>query len=272
MCISAAYLARELSGTTWKKLSASYHLSNLPNNASKIEIKNQITVHDKALHREKMELTKNVPIKALSGFANKGADKISLDSSAGRMIAYYNHLNQTSRQLPYTFGNEPGLKRKLTFSPDWIRTTSAGSGKASWTWPPSWTSSKTSQSKKAAVDHFIPWSFVMNDELWNLMPMDSSLNSSKSNKLPKWSPFFPRFAENQYLLYQMIHDTTRPQLRKLYENCCRDNLHSIWANQELYRGGNSRGSFVGFWRGICCRCGRRRGVLFFLSCIVFWVL
>ena len=23
------------------------------------------------------------------------------------------------------------------------------------------------------IDHFIPWSFVMNDELWNLMPMDS---------------------------------------------------------------------------------------------------
>ena len=39
------------------------------------------------------------------------------------------------------------------------------------------------------VDHFIPWSFVMNDELWNLMPMDSSLNSAKSNKLPKWDPF-----------------------------------------------------------------------------------
>ena len=35
------------------------------------------------------------------------------------------------------------------------------------------------------VDHFIPWSFVMNDELWNLMPMDSALNSSKSNRLPK---------------------------------------------------------------------------------------
>lgn len=35
------------------------------------------------------------------------------------------------------------------------------------------------------VDHFIPWSFVMNDELWNLMPMDSTLNSSKSNKFPK---------------------------------------------------------------------------------------
>ena len=41
----------------------------------------------------------------------------------------------------------------------------------------------------------------MNDELWNLMPMDSSLNSSKSNKLPKWDPFFNRFAANQYMMY-----------------------------------------------------------------------
>lgn len=28
--------------------------------------------------------------------------------------------------------------------------------------------------KKYDIDHFIPWSFVMNDELWNLMPMDAS--------------------------------------------------------------------------------------------------
>ena len=64
------------------------------------------------------------------------------------------------------------------------------------------------------VDHFIPWSFVMNDELWNLMPMDSSLNSSKSNKLPKWEPFFKRFAENQFVLYRMIHDERKPEIRK----------------------------------------------------------
>ena len=46
---------------------------------------------------------------------------------------------------------------------------------------------------KYDIDHFIPWSFVMNDELWNLMPMDASLNSSKSNRLPKWNPFFQNF-------------------------------------------------------------------------------
>jgi hypothetical protein len=93
------------------------------------------------------------------------------------------------------------------------------------------------------VDHFIPWSFVMNDELWNLMPMDSALNSSKSNKLPKWDPFFKRFACNQFILYGMIHDERKPDIRKKYESCFRDNLHSIWANQELYRKGNSKEEF-----------------------------
>lgn len=48
----------------------------------------------------------------------------------------------------------------------------------------------TCEEEKYDIDHFIPWSFVMNDELWNLMPMDASLNSSKSNRLPKWNPFF----------------------------------------------------------------------------------
>ncbi len=91
------------------------------------------------------------------------------------------------------------------------------------------------------VDHFIPWSFVMNDELWNLMPMDSSLNSSKSNRLPKWDPFFKKFAKNQYLLYGLIHE--KEGIRKLYESCYRDNLHSIWASQELYLRGNTEDEF-----------------------------
>ena len=95
--------------------------------------------------------------------------------------------------------------------------------------------------KEYDVDHFIPWSFVMNDELWNLMPMDSSLNSSKSNRLPKWDPFFDAFAGNQYLMYELIHE--KPELYKRFEACYRDNLHSIWAGQELYRKGNSRETF-----------------------------
>ena len=95
--------------------------------------------------------------------------------------------------------------------------------------------------KEYDVDHFVPWSFVMNDELWNLMPMDSSLNSIKSNKLPHWDPFFERFASNQFVMYELI--SQKPGLHKLFEACYRDNLHSIWAGQELYRPGNSRIQF-----------------------------
>ena len=97
------------------------------------------------------------------------------------------------------------------------------------------------EAKRYDVDHFIPWSFVMNDELWNLMPMDSSLNSSKSNKLPRWDPFFKVFAENQFGMYELIH--FRPELHKRFEACYRDNLHSIWAGQELYRPGNTKEEF-----------------------------
>ena len=93
------------------------------------------------------------------------------------------------------------------------------------------------EGKNYDIDHFIPWSFVMNDELWNLMPMDSSLNSSKSNRLPKWDPFFIGFSANQFVMYELIQK--KPELHRRYEACWRDNLHSIWAGQELYRPGNS---------------------------------
>lgn len=101
---------------------------------------------------------------------------------------------------------------------------------------------KRIQKGKYHVDHFIPWSFVMNDELWNLMPMKATLNSAKNNRLPKWNPFFTKFAENQYMLYGLIHK--KEGIYRLYEKCYKDNLHSIWASQELYRKGNSREEFV----------------------------
>jgi hypothetical protein len=34
-------------------------------------------------------------------------------------------------------------------------------------------------------------------------------------------------------MYEMVND--KEGLHKLFEGCYRDNLHSIWAGQELYR-------------------------------------
>lgn len=265
-------------------------LSELPNNASKVEIKNKLVEYssDKELHGYKMELTKNVPYKALSGFANRGIEKIDLNSSSGRMMAYYNKLSQTEILLPYTFNEDNGLARIITFNKSWIQMIQDNTvtilgwiqlEKIKWLQnnnpevpglvykmaPMDEKMRKLNNVRKLweavleirpivdvfkdevidktnyDVDHFIPWSFVMNDELWNLMPMDSSWNSRKSNKLPQWDLFFGRFADNQYVLYELMY--TKSGIHKLYEGCYRDNLHSIWANQELYRKGNTSGEF-----------------------------
>ena len=82
------------------------------------------------------------------------------------------------------------------------------------------------------VDHFVPWSFVMNDELWNLMPMDSSLNTSKSNNLPNWNIYFKGFAQNQFRMFMMVKEYE--EIHHLFDKCYKDNIHSIWAQQELY--------------------------------------
>lgn len=68
-------------------------------------------------------------------------------------------------------------------------------------------------------------------------------NSAKSNRFPQWDKFFIRFAKNQYIMYELIHE--KSEFRKLYETCYRDDLHSDWASQELYRKGNSREEFYG---------------------------
>lgn len=34
------------------------------------------------------------------------------------------------------------------------------------------------------LDHFLPWTFVAHNQLWNLIPVSGSANASKSNNLP----------------------------------------------------------------------------------------
>lgn len=263
-------------------------LSQLPGNASKIEIKNKIKQYDKELALYKDQLTHMVPYRALSGFFDKCNERADW-SSTQRMVSYIERVNEVSL-LPYTIGTGSKLKKEVYFNESWIKMIQDNTvsilgwiqyEKVKWLqnnnpevpgliyklapmdekmrrlnsvrklWEavldekPIVDVFKNSPIVKGSydVDHFIPWSFVMNDELWNLMPMDSALNSSKSNKLPKWDPFFGQFASNQYILYGIIHDERKPDIRRKYESCFRDNLHSIWANQELYRKGNSKEEF-----------------------------
>ncbi len=54
------------------------------------------------------------------------------------------------------------------------------------------------------LDHFIPWSFVSHDLLWNLIPADGSINSSKSNKLSDINYYLPKLSEVQHKSLKMM--------------------------------------------------------------------
>ena len=59
------------------------------------------------------------------------------------------------------------------------------------------------------LDHFIPWSFVSHDLLWNLIPSDGSINSSKSNKLPDMNLYLPKLAKMQQYAIQTVLKTNK---------------------------------------------------------------
>ena len=288
--LSGIYGDGDVKDNLEKAVSRLYELTQLPSNANEIQIMNKLAEFsdDKELHSYKTELTKNVPYKALSGFANKGSEKINLESSAGRMIAYYNKLSGSELLLPYTFGDDKSLKKVVTFNDGWIQMIQDNMvsilgwikyEKVKWLQNnnpevPGIVYKLARDDEKArkldnvrklwdaileirpvknvfmdgdinresyAVDHFIPRNFVMNDELWNLMPMDPIQNMQKNKKLPVWEDYFGQFANNQFMMYEMIFE--KPELLKLYKQCYKDNLHSIWAIQELYRKGNSADEF-----------------------------
>lgn len=96
---------------------------------------------------------------------------------------------------------------------------------------------------KTDIDHFVPWSYIANDELWNLIPMNASLNRSKSNSLPDWDLFFRPMANLQYRMYATVCE--KPGLEKLFDDCKINNLNSIWANEKLYVRSNTKEVFVG---------------------------
>lgn len=103
-----------------------------------------------------------------------------------------------------------------------------------------------------SIDHFVPRSYISNDELWNLTPMSKTLNSSKNNRLPVWNEFFEPFACYQYYLYSLIFPTDvsmrSPILIDKFQKCRKNNVNAIWASETLYVAGNSNVQFMNILR------------------------
>ena len=93
-----------------------------------------------------------------------------------------------------------------------------------------------------SIDHFVPWSYVASDELWNLIPTPKSINSSKSNNLPDWDTYFGRLARAEYDAYLLVGRDDRASV--LFEKCARENLNNEEVRYRLYLQGQTEQHFT----------------------------
>lgn len=98
--------------------------------------------------------------------------------------------------------------------------------------------------KDVSIDHFVPWSYVAHDELWNLVPTTRSINSSKSNNLPKWDVYFPRLCSVEYAAYELVQEYDHMKdLHKVVTKCMKEHLNDEDIRYRLYRSNQTKEHF-----------------------------
>lgn len=68
-----------------------------------------------------------------------------------------------------------------------------------------------------SIDHFIPWSFVLHDQMWNLVPTFKNINSKKSDNLLNYDSYIDKFCEMQYEAFCFVVDENRKTQIEEYE-------------------------------------------------------
>ncbi|WP_163536364.1 HNH endonuclease domain-containing protein [Gracilibacillus sp. YIM 98692] len=98
--------------------------------------------------------------------------------------------------------------------------------------------SLASRNRQTHVDHFIPWSFVQSDQIWNLVLSCNTCNSSKSDKLPTRDYLGVIIERNNELNKQKQEDTDVKKLMTnykdkkiilLYDYSIKNGFDTIWS-------------------------------------------
>lgn len=85
--------------------------------------------------------------------------------------------------------------------------------------------------KALSIDHFVPWQYVANDELWNLHPTTKSINSMKSNYLPNIK-YLKELGRLEYKAYILRY--TNERVAEEFSNCAKYHLNNADIRQQLY--------------------------------------
>lgn len=99
-----------------------------------------------------------------------------------------------------------------------------------------------------SIDHFVPWSYVAHDELWNLTPTTKSINSSKSNNLPDWDKYIDKFCELQYIAFEASH--SNDLTKKLFNDCLDKYVNDMNIKRSLYKSDQGKTEFVNHLKDI----------------------
>ncbi|MCY7351607.1 MAG: hypothetical protein LH606_13225 [Cytophagaceae bacterium] len=78
-----------------------------------------------------------------------------------------------------------------------------------------------------SLDHFLPWSFVAHDQLWNIIPTSKSVNSAKNNWLPSVELYFDAYAQLQYEGFQFHARKSNVRLLEDYSVLFAQSLNAI---------------------------------------------
>ena len=66
------------------------------------------------------------------------------------------------------------------------------------------------------LDHYIPFSFLLHNQIWNLTPLEPANNLEKRDILPDWEKTFEIFSYNQYRFYSWAKKNTRKKVLDEY--------------------------------------------------------
>lgn len=74
-----------------------------------------------------------------------------------------------------------------------------------------------------SIDHFIPWSFVLHDQMWNLVPTFKNINSSKSDKLLIYEDYIDEVCKLQFDAFKFVVDDRKNEQIEEYRGILRLN-------------------------------------------------
>ena len=78
-----------------------------------------------------------------------------------------------------------------------------------------------------SIDHFLPWSFVAHDLLWNLVPTEPTTNSSKNDALPDIEIYLPKLASLHFTAIGAMGN--RPKFLEDYTDMFKENAAGLLA-------------------------------------------